>query len=261
MPEFMYSLSDFQIFALLTGMAAGISLLLVITSKRFIFHKLHYRDNETISSISALIGIIYGVLVGFICLYLVNNQNGASNATQREADAAANVYLYSQWLKQPVQQTVQKDLQGYINLVINQEWPLMAAFKPINQQGDFIIKKIFNDLIQFTPTNPTETIVMQNILNEVKELHNARHDRINVSNTTLSPELWGVILVGTILIIAINFAFRVNFYLHLFSIGVFSIMAASMLFLLVTLDRPFQGEFSVEATPMVAALNLMNNKS
>ena len=162
-------------------------------------------------------------------------------------------------MKQPIQENVQKDLQTYINQVIHQEWPLTENHQPLSSAGDFLIKKIFNDLVQVSPVSSAETIIMQNILNEVKELHNARHDRINVSNNTLSPELWGVILLGTILIIAINFAFRVNFYLHLFSVAAFSIMAVSMLFLLVTLDRPFQGEFAVKPDSMRAALNLMKS--
>lgn len=259
MPEFIYALSDLEIFWLLIGIITTISIILVITSKLFIFRKLRYKDNETIGSISSLIGIIYGVLIGFICLYLINNHDYASNATQREANASANVYLYSQWLKQPVQEIVQKDLKDYINLVIHQEWPLMENFKHVSPDGDLIIKKIFNDIWSFNPVNASETILMQNILNEIKELYNARHDRINVSNNTLSPGLWGVVLIGTILIIAINFAFRVNFYLHLFSLAVFSIMAASMLFLLVTLDRPFQGGFIVKHDAMETVFNLMNN--
>ncbi|MHB1948181.1 MAG: bestrophin-like domain, partial [Gammaproteobacteria bacterium] len=247
-----------EIFWLLTAITSSISIILVIINKRFIFRKLRYKDNPTIASVSAIIGIIYGVLVGFISLYLINNQNAASEAVQHEANAAANVYLYSQWLKQPIAHNIQEDLKAYLDGVIHQEWPVMQKFQTVSQNGDFVLKKIFNDLKSFVPATSSETLILQNTLNEIRDLYNARHNRINVSNTTLSPEIWVVIIVGTILIIAINYAFRVNFYLHIFSISVFSVMAASMLFLLITLDRPFQGEFAVSADPLQAVIDLMN---
>ncbi|MHB1946810.1 MAG: hypothetical protein ACYCQI_01695, partial [Gammaproteobacteria bacterium] len=64
MPEFIYNLTDFEIFWLLTAITSSISIILVIINKRFIFRKLRYKDNPTIASVSALIGISYGVLVG-----------------------------------------------------------------------------------------------------------------------------------------------------------------------------------------------------
>jgi hypothetical protein len=37
-----------------------------------------------------------------------------------------------------------------------------------------------------------------------------------------------------------------NFYLHIASITSISIIMASMMFLLITVDRPFQGEFAID---------------
>jgi hypothetical protein len=241
MPEFIYDLSDFATFWLLIGLTTAVSILIVVINKHFILYKLRYKDNTTIGSISALIGIIYGVLVGFVCLYLINNHDDASNAVQREANAVANVFFYSRWVQQPTQSVIKRDLEGYINTVTQQEWPLMSNFQKIGQEGDNDIMKMLDSVKLASISKTANQVIIQQMLGEIKELYNARHERINRSYYTLSPELWEVILVGTILIIAINYAFRVNFYLHLFSITAFSIMAGSMLFLLVTLDRPFQG--------------------
>jgi hypothetical protein len=82
-----------------------------------------------------------------------------------------------------------------------------------------------------------------------------------MSYSILAPEIWEVIILGTILIIAINYAFRVSFYLHLFGTFTFAIMAASMLFLLVTLDTPFQGEFAVTPDSIKDVAIFINSKS
>jgi hypothetical protein len=258
MPNALYSLSDLQVFIILVAITIALSLFAVFITKRYISHKLHYQDNATVGSISGLIGIIYGVLTGFICLYLINNQDHASYAVQAEADASANIYRSTGWLPQPAQANVANDLKNYLSLVINKEWPLMRDFKNADQGGDPIIKKMFDDLRTFIPATSSDSTNLQNLMTQINELYNARHQRLSLSSSQLSPELWEVILMGTILIIAINYAFKVNFTLHLYAVTAFSIMAASMIFLLVTLDRPFQGEFVVTPEPMKEVLTSMS---
>lgn len=257
MLDYLYKLSDLSIFVILAVITITVSVLSIFFSKRYILYRLKYRDNATIGSISSLIGIIYGVLVGFIALYLIDNNDHATDAVLREANAIANIYRHSQWLREPVQSELKGQLETYIDKVTRLEWPLMRGGKDVDVAGDYIIQNISNILKTYKSMNATDNFILQDLLTELKTLYNARHDRISMSSAQLSPEIWEVILVGTILIIGINYAFRVNFYLHLFAISAFAIMAASTLFLLVTLDRPFQGEFAIEPDAFQTLLTFM----
>ncbi|HSW70375.1 MAG TPA: DUF4239 domain-containing protein [Gammaproteobacteria bacterium] len=257
MLDYLYRLSNLSIFIVLAVITIALAVGSILLSKRYLFFRLKYRDNATISSISSLIGIIYGVLVGFIALYLIDNNDQATNAVLREASAVANVYRDSQWLTEPTQGQLQKQLENYIDKVIHVEWPLMREGKEADLSGDLLIQNISRILKNYSVASARDTLIVKDVLTELKTLYNARHERIGMSVSQLSPEIWEVILVGTILIIGINYAFRVNFYLHLFAISAFAIMAASMLFLLVTLDRPFQGEFIIEPTAFQAVYKLM----
>lgn len=257
MLDFLYRLSDLSIFLVLSGITVGVSVISILITKRFIFYRLRYRDNATIASISSLIGIIYGVLVGFMALYLLDNNDHASGAVQKEASAVANVYRESQWLHAPLPAQVQAQMEDYINRVVKVEWPLMRSGKDADQGGDEIILDVSNSLQSYSLNSDRDKLIVQDILTELKALYNARHERISLSTSQLSPELWEVILIGTILLIGINYAFRVNFYLHIFAISAFAIMAAAMIFLLVTLDRPFQGEFGVEPSALRAVMIFM----
>ncbi len=257
MIDFLFHLPDLTIFLILSSITMGFSIIAILISKRFIFYRLKYRDNVTIGSISSLIGIMYGVLVGFMALYLIDNNDHASDAVLREASAVANVYRDSQWLKDPFPEQIRAQLEKYINKAITVEWPVMREGKDVDADGDYIIQNISNLMRGYSLSSDADKLITQDILIELKSLYNARHERISMSTSQLSPELWEVILIGTILLIGINYAFRVNFYLHLFAISAFSIMAASMLFLLVTLDRPFQGEFIVEPDALQAVMTFM----
>ncbi len=260
MPNFMYLLPDFDVFLILIAFTMAISIIFIVINKIFIFRKLRYKDNATIGSMSSVIGIIYGVLVGFLCLYLITNQNHAAQSVQNEADALENIFIQSDWMRQPYKDELRHDLLRYIDEVANKEWPAMNKFEKIGLEGDQIILKILDDVKKFEPQSKSEGIVFENMSRSINELSNARHARILLSYSVLAPELWEVIILGTILIIAINYAFRVNFYLHLFGTFTFAIMAASMLFLLVTLDTPFQGEFAVTTDSLKDVSNFINSR-
>lgn len=261
MLDFLYRISDLSVFLIIAAFIIVFSLLLIILNKIFIFYKFNYKDNTPTASIASLIGIIYGVMVGFLCLYLLNNQDHASNAALNEGIAAANIYRESKWLKEPVQHQIQADLKTYLEKVITVEWPAMSEGKSPDRSDGDIINKMSNELMHYSIITQGDAIIVTDLLQEIKSLFKGRQERVQMSQTQLSPDLWLVILIGTILIIVINYAFRVNFYLHIFSITAFAIMATSVVFILVTLDRPFQGEFVVEPTAVRAVLDFMNQNS
>lgn len=259
MIEFLYHISDAAVFLTMVIVTIVFSLLLIVLNKIFIFYKLKYKDNATTASVSALIGIIYGVLAGFICLYLLTNNDHASTAALNEGTAAENIYRESHWLKGPIQHQIQDNLHQYVKGVITVEWPAMREGKNVERRHGSYIDKMSDALIHYPIANQSDFIIVNDLMQEIKELFKARQQRIEISGSQLTPEIWEVILISTILLIVINYAFRVNFYLHIFGITAFAIMAASVLFLLVTLDRPFQGEFAVEPDALQSALDVIEH--
>lgn len=255
--NFLYQLSDNQVFLLMAFGSIAFSLLFIVLNKTFGFYKFKYIDNTTTASVASLIGIVYGVLAGFLCLYLLNNQDHASNAALEEGTAVANIYRESKWLKNPYQQKLQAELQQYINSTINVEWPAMGMGLQPGMENAYLINKMSDELINYPINTQRDSIVINNIKQELRALFKSRQERIEMSDSALSSGIWYVILLGTVLIIIINYAFRVNFSLHIFSLTAFALMAASVLFLMVTLDRPFEGEFIVEPDALKSALDMM----
>lgn len=256
--EILYKLSDATIFILMSLSTIAFSLLFIVMNRIFKFYNLKYSDNTTTASIASLLGIVYGVLAGFLCLYLLNNQDQASNAAVDEGSAAFNIYHESKSLKQDYQESIQKSLKSYILNTINYEWPMMALGKWPDKNNDIFIGKMADQLIDYPIVNYSDAIVIYNIKQQINTLYKARQYRMSLINSQLSPGIWYVIILSTGLIIIINYAFRVNFKLHIFSLTAFSLMAASVLFLLVTLDRPFTGEFVIEPNVLRAVLDQMN---
>lgn len=257
MLEFLYHLSDVTLFILLICVSIVISFIAILLVKRYIPLKLRYKDNPVIGYTSSLISIIYGVLVGLTALYLLNNISYTTDAVQREANAVADIYHDSLWLQEPARDQLKQEVRTYLTQTIDIEWPLMAHGQEINIDGDLILSRMANIINQSSLTHPSDLLIMHDLLSEVKTLYDARHQRIHMSHAELNTEIWIVIFIGSVLTLFINYLFGMNFYLHLITVSAAALMTSSMIFLLLTLDRPFQGEFVIAPDSLRAVLNFI----
>lgn len=244
--DFLFNLPSALVFVSLVLFTVFVSVGLVFLVRKHIPITMRYQDNAGVANTSALISIIYGVLAGLMALFCINNINYASDAVQREANSVSNLYRSSQWLTDPVRAKMVEDVKLYLNEVIGVEWVALKNGKIPGNKGRVIIDDMMQQLSQYNIVTAKDSVIMANILDEIKNLYNAREQRIHMSFSELSPETWIVILLGSILTIAINFLLGMNFYLHLLTVTFVAIMTSSMVFLLITLDKPFQGDFVVE---------------
>jgi hypothetical protein len=255
--SFLFQISDIYLFSILCGTSLLISIIAMLLVRRFVPVTLRYADNAVLGNISALLSIIYGVLAGLTALYLVTNIGNTMDSVQREANAFANMYRQSKWLQEPTRTKIQTEIKAYVERAINVEWPRMRRCLLINQDGNRNIETISTELSTYKITTQADVLIMQDILAEIKSAYNARQERISASYSGLSPEIWFVILLGTILTIVINYLFGMNFYLHLLTVTAVTLMTFSMIFLLITLESPFQGEFVIESDAFKPLLTFM----
>jgi hypothetical protein len=253
--DFLFQMTDAKLFASLVFLGVALAVIGVLTVKILVPHEIRLKDNAVIGNVASLIGLIYGVLVGITALYLINNLSTASDAVQREANAVANLYRTSVLLKEPTRTQFEGQLTKYLNLSISKEWPQMKKNQDVGDQGDQLVDQLSVTLRGYQVVTPMDGIVIHDLMDEEKALYSAREERVSQSTEQLSVELWIVILIGTGLAIGINFLYGMNIWLHLLSASGAALMASSMIFLLLTLDRPFQGEFVIEPDALQTVLD------
>lgn len=254
----LYQMPDSELFLGLIILFILISVPVIFLIRRYIPMELRYRNNSVIGNISSLISIIYGVLVGLMALFLINNIGYTADAVQREANAVADIYRDTLWLKDPTKTQIQTTLKKYLIQAINVEWPLMAKGVEMDVTGRYIIEDITNLMVNYNPISNAEALLLHDMLDGVKTLYDAREQRIHMSQFELNSQIWVVILIGTFLIIMINYIYGIDFYLHVITITAVALMAASMIFLLLTLDRPFQGEFAIPPSAFHSVLKFID---
>lgn len=257
--KYLFQMQDIYLFALLSCVSIVFSLVSIALIKRFVPVRMRYRGNAVIGNAASLIGLMYGVLAGLSALYLINNISYTADAVQREANAVADMYRDSKWLQEPARTEIQSLLKNYLTEVIQVEWPRMERGEKVDlTNGIIIIDNITNQLVNYSGVSNSESLLVHDMLDEIKILYDARELRINMSYAQLSPELWIVILLGTFLTLVINFFFGMNYYLHAIVVIATALMTSSMIFLLITLDRPFQGEFVIDETAFKTLFEVVN---
>lgn len=252
--NFLYSIPDLYLLFILSGSMILLCIVSIHYIRKLIPIDLRYRDNAMLGSMSGIISIIYGVLVGLTALYLINNISTTADAVQREANAAADFYRDTAWLQEPLRSNIRNEIKHYVVLSIHTEWPRMEDGDYIDLDGEKIIKNMSNELYQYSTNNQSDALVLRDMLGDIRNLYDARELRIQMSYATLNPAIWAVVLIGTILMIFICCLYSMNYYLHIITVCAVSLMTSSMIYLLISLDRPFQGEFSVDPTPLQQVL-------
>jgi hypothetical protein len=253
--DYLATYTDKELFVILTVCFIGVSIITVLLMQVFIHQDTRHSHNEVIGNVSSLIGLIYGVLAGLTALYLINNLSYTGDAVQREANAVANLYRDSSWLKEPARATIKNEIANYLSTVIKLEWPQMKNGDQVSENADINIENISRDLRAYNSFSNSELLILHDMLDEIKALYNARETRIQMSYESLNVDLWAVILIGTVLMVSINFLFGMNIYFHIATVTATAMMAAAMIFLLITLDKPFQGDFVIEPTAYQQLLN------
>lgn len=248
---------NFLLFTLISLLFISISIISVYFVTKFISPDFRYRENPVIVSVSALIGIIYAVLVGFTILYELNNFNKAEEAEKEEGKAIIAIYRLARMLPENITVNLRKGVVDYTNHVIHNEWPLMAEGKPVDGTGLALIDSIFKEVHQAFPTNhlsSSQMMIFNNISIATNTLYNDHQERISKTHSALTPNVWFVIILATFLTIGINFLFGIDFRLHVISVIAVSLIVASVFYLIITLDRPYRGDFPIKPTTFYDAL-------
>jgi hypothetical protein len=257
---FLFQMSDAAVFLFLTFIFVSVSIIGVFLVKKFLPLHIRYKDDTVIGATSSVISVMFGVLAGFSALYLFNVNSSTSDAVQREANAVANLYRDSQFTNAPIQIHFKQDIIDYLNVVLKDDWNQMSSGNNVSTKGNTIITSISKEIQAYMHASAKpDSEITRALLVDIRDMYNARQQRINLSTQVLSPEVWEVLVIGAVLTLCINFLFGMNFYLHIAAVIAAALMISSVMFLLVTLNYPFQGEFIILPAPFQTVLDQVSS--
>jgi hypothetical protein len=217
--------------------------------------------NTAIGIIYGGLYVLFGVIVGFTSLLVLNNYNAARVAVQSETADLARIYELAQQLPESKREEIQGLAESYARVVVEQEWPLLpqGRFSPRAQE---LSDDLRSAIQEFEPSTTTEQIIYTQELNAVSDLDEDRETRLLDARLRLPDILW-VALVGlTICMLIFSWLLGVEaIRLHMLGVSVLMAGIALVLCTIFLLERPYGTVLRVQPQPFEVWLRAVEGTS
>ena len=191
-------------------------------------------------------GLLFGLLVGFLVAQVWNDSARAGQAVDREASALRSVDLLTDAFPAETDARMRALIRRHIDNAVRVEWPAMAEGKASLAVVPAALDDALQLALDLTPRSAGQTAAQHEIIASLQAALDARRQRIIVSESSVNWVIWsGVILVASLTLLAIAFVQSDNRLAAAIAMWLFASAAACALVLIAAQDRPFDGDVRV----------------
>lgn len=191
-------------------------------------------------------GLLFGLLVGFLAAQVWSNADRAQLAVDREASALRSVDLLMDAFPGEPEARMRVLLRRHIEESVNEEWPAMAREDATLTVIPVALDRALRLGLTLTPRTEGQKTAQREIVVSVQNALDARRQRIILSESSVNWVKWtGVMLVGVLTLLAIAFVQSGNRLAAALALWLFASAMACSLVLIASQDRPFSGQFRI----------------
>jgi hypothetical protein len=201
------------------------------------------------------LGVVFGLLVGFLAVQVWNDVGQAQTAVNQEASALRSVVLLGANFPGAPQARLDVLVRRHIKEAVNQEWPAMAAQNATLTVVPAPLAEALHLAIALKPDSDGEKVAQAQIVTAVETALDARRERIIVSESRVNWAKWaGVVLLAALTLLAIAFVHSENRATTAIAMSIFASAVAVSLLMIASQDRPFAGPFAVKPGPLIQVM-------
>jgi hypothetical protein len=203
------------------------------------------QQNDVAGFIYAVLGVTYAVLLGLMVVAVWEEWNAASVTADDEASSLAEVFWLADRMPETEGRHIQELARSYASVVVNEEWSLMEREKSSSRAWD-LLDDIRTSLQNFDPSTPEEQVVYEQSLERMRDLADARRDRLLEAEQGLPGILWVVLITGGVIVVGFTYLFGLDSTLiHLLMVASLALVIALVLFTVAALNFPFKGDITI----------------
>jgi len=221
----------------------------------FMFHRLvdwHAREKDTsmVGLSYAICGGIYAVVLAFVAVGTYEAMDKSATIASDEANSLGGLAFDSPGLPAALAVRVRTDVDKYIDIVTQKEWPSQRAYQMEERnfgEGWVQVRRIGLDLANFEPATPGQASVKAEMMRVTNELFSARRARLLAANAHLPNAVWQMLIFGLGLVAVYIYLFGPrNYKIHMAVTGLTMLSIGLIFTLIIALDYPFRGDLSVD---------------
>jgi Na+/proline symporter len=208
-------------------------------------------NNEVAGFKFAVVGVVYAVLLGFAIVVVWEKFHDAESAVVQEVGAIASLYRLSGGLEKPAAELIQAQLQTYAHTVITDDWPAMnhgTGSRAVSSALD----ALYAAVMLHKDHGPGEIAILQEMLNQLDTMTQARQARLSLAEGIIPGVVWMVLVTGAFICVIFTFFFGTSSLVaQVMMNGLLSLLIFMALFVIVEINYPFTGPFSVPPAPLI----------
>ena len=203
--------------------------------------QLRQQHNDVAGFIYAVLGVAYAVLLGFTTIVVWESFDFARSTAEGEANELAEIFWLARELPDPHGERLQELARTYAEVVIDEEWSLMERGQT-SQRAWALTEEMRSTVYAFEPDTGAEEVLYSQGQQRIHDLVDQRRLRLLEAGTGIPRVLWGVLVVGGIIVVGFTYLFGMeNTRSHTLMISALAAIIALVLFTIYALDYPFAG--------------------
>jgi len=201
-----------------------------------------------------VVGMMFSVLLGFFIAQAIRDYSSANANILLEANSVGEVFRDSRGLPEVDRMRIRGLCREYVDLVIDDEWPLIAQGKE-SVKAQECMNRLWEASLSVTPTNVREEVIYNSYFRAMNELGAYRRVRTATLGEGMAPHLLAIIAIGAAAIVVLTFLFAPeNKAFHAAILFCLLVPLTLNIFLLSEYSNPFSGIVAVVKPTMFEAL-------
>jgi hypothetical protein len=211
--------------------------------------------NTAIGTLYGGVYVLFGVIIGFVALIVLNKYNAARVTVESEAADVARIYKLAQELPESKREEIQGLAQSYVRVVVEQEWPLMRQGQT-SPRAQAIADNLRSAIQEFKPTTSNEQVIYSQEIDAVNDLDRDRVTRLLDVRHGMPPLLWVALLILSIPMLLFACLMGIDdTQLHMLGVAALVGGIAVVMITIIALDHPFGTEFRIGPQPFEFVLH------
>lgn len=245
---------------IIIGISVAIALFGLVQVRKWVGVETLRQNHDVAGSTFGIIGLIYGVILGFTIVTVQERFNQAHLNLENEANALIDLYRDSAVFPAIIRDDIRVRLREYVHHVMVDEWPKMMNQEKIRFAPPLAVTQLWEVYYKYTPDDVRQKAWYEASIANLNQFSDLRHSRIFNTRYSQGAMMWTLLIGGAIMTIFFMYFFASsNIYSQMLMTACLTACIAFMLFLVFTLDSVFTGGARLEPTVLVDTLQSFDN--
>jgi hypothetical protein len=233
-----------------TFVGASLSTLGLLAVHSILPHAVRSAHNDVSGFTFATVGVTYAVLLAFVAVAVWQNFAQTDNQVQTEANLVGDLYRDTPAFPEPAASRLRHYLFVYAEIVVEDEWPSLAAGRIDESEGWQLLDKFHTELLQMQAKDESVLAMRVDTVKTLNALYDARRGRFHAASTEMPAILWWNLIAGAVILMIFTYLFGTpRLWMHVVMVSLLGSLIGLVMTLVVLLNNPFRGPNHVSIEP------------